>query len=533
MSVSYAPRKFSWSFLIVAVLCAVSSYIISPLILSKDQQGALSSWLPERSINLGLDLQGGSYLLLEVDNDQYFDEQLAHMRSTVRQALRSEKIGYNTIEVRDDAVYLELRKETWTLDEQPEVWIKRVLGGVQVESEGDTRFTVRVNEQEMKQRTSQLVTQTIEILSRRIDETGTKEPLIQRQGNNRILLQVAGMSNPDQVKKILGTTAQMNFHLVDERATPEALMNGDVPIGSEIFYGEEQEGQAAIPYALNPTPALMGDTLVDANPSVGEMGQPIVSFRFNNQGARLFGEITQANVGKRFAVVLDGKVITAPQIRSPILEGTGVIEGGFTAQSASDLALLLRAGALPADVRIVEERSVGPSLGADSIAAGMVASIVSVVLVVVFMLISYGLLGLFASVALCVNMLLLFACLTLLQATLTLPGIAGIVLTLGMAVDANVLIYERIKEEFRRGIALSLAIERGFKGAFATILDSNITTLIAALILFFLGSGAIKGFAVTLSLGIITSMFSAILVTRILVTLWLNAGRSPRVTLPL
>jgi preprotein translocase subunit SecD len=366
----------------------------------------------------------------------------------------------------------------------------------------------------------------MEIARIRIDETGTKEPTIQRQGDERILVQVPGIENTEELKRRLQTTAKMTFHLFHRDA--ETFRPGDrVPPGAIALEGRERtEGQGAPVYLLRKAAAVGGESLVDSQPTTDQRtGEVVVSFRFDNRGARRFGDVTRTNVGKPFAIVLDDKVISAPVIREPILGGSGQISGGFTFQSANELALLLRAGALPAKTTILEERTVGPGLGADSIAAGKIASIVGLIAVIAFMAVIYGLFGVLADVALVVNMVLILGALSLLQATLTLPGIAGIVLTIGMAVDANVLIFERIREEVRAGRTPISAIDAGYGRALTTIIDANLTTLIAALLLYFFGSGPVRGFAVTLSIGIVTSMFTAIMLTRLMVVAWLRQAR--------
>ncbi len=513
-----------WKIALVFVVCFAALYYALPNLFSKEQLASVHEVLPDERLNLGLDLLGGSHLLLEVDAQGYFNEQYEHLRSAIRSELRDEKIGYTRLETDGEQVTIVVRPETIGEDVSLQTVIRRAADGLEIIKDGEQRYVVTYSDLALQEKRQQLVRQTIEIISRRIDETGTREPIVQQQGDDRILLQVPGLEDPQQLKDILGTTAKMTFHLVNHQVTEQQLFTGDAPLGTMIVYSQSRADDPSRPYALFVEAALSGDRLTDANVGV-EAGQPVVSFRFDTEGGRIFGDITQKNIGKQFAIVLDGKVITAPVIRSAILGGSGIIEGGFTQESASNLALLLRAGALPADVTILEERTVGPSLGADSIAAGKLAAMIAIALVAVFMLITYGLFGLFSNIALAMNLALLFGALSLLQATLTLPGIAGIVLTLGMAVDANVLIFERIREEAARGRSLRAAIDKGFSGAFATILDSNITTLIAAFVLFYFGSGTVKGFAVTLSFGILSSMFSAILLTRLMIVTWLNAGK--------
>jgi preprotein translocase subunit SecD len=522
--------RFSWwkSAGVLAV-CVFFALLALPSVLNEQQIKTLPSFLPHQGINLGLDLQGGSHLLLQVDTKGYFQQQLDGLRATVRSTLREQKIGYTELVVRGNQVAVTVRPETIPAEVKLRTLLNNAASGLEIETQGEASYRIGYSDAAYTEKTRQLVSQTMEIIQRRIDETGTKELLVQRQGEDRILLQVPGLQDPARLKQLLGTTAKMTFHLVNPAVTDQQLLKREVPLGTMITPSDERRGEAVTgdaprPYALIAEPALSGEALVDASASF-ESGQPVVAFRFDSEGAKRFGEITRENIGKQFAIVLDGKVITAPVIRSAILGGSGIIEGNFTAESASDLALLLRAGALPADVKVLEERTVGPSLGADSIAAGTLAATVAAGFVVLFMVLAYGLFGMFSVVALAMNLVLLMGLLSLLQATLTMPGIAGIVLTLGMSVDANVLIFERIREEALKGKSILSAIENGFTGAFSTIFDSNLTTLIAAFILFYFGSGTVKGFAVTLSFGIVSSMFTAILVTRLLIVIWLSTGK--------
>lgn len=485
-------------------------------------------WLPQQNINLGLDLRGGSHLLLQVDFDAYLAEQFESLRDEMRIALRKAHIGYRSLIATSGSVGFTIRPET--LEEGPSVAdiIHDIDPELEVAEVQENEFVVTYSPMALVNRKQQLLEQSIQIIQRRIDETGTREPTIQRQGEDRVLVQVPGMENPEQLKGLLGKTAKMTFHLVNEAVTPEQISRGIVPPGTRILPSDDASERfsngTAMRYAIQSQVALSGDLLTGANASYSQ-GRPVVDFSFNPLGARKFGEITQDNVGRRFAVVLDGKVITAPVIRSAILGGKGIIEGNFTAQSANELAILLRAGALPAPMKIIEERSVGPSLGADSIAAGERAGVIGILAVMAFMLLSYGLFGVFANFALILNIAIILGAMSLLQATLTMPGIAGIVLTMGMAVDANTLIYERIREELALGRSVISAIETGFKAAYVTILDSNLTTLIAAALLFYFGSGTVKGFAVTLAFGIMSSMFTAVLVTRLMVATWVRRRR--------
>ena len=365
---------------------------------------------------------------------------------------------------------------------------------------------------------------SIETIRRRVDQLGTTEPVIQREGRNRILVQVPGIQDVERLKNLIGETGKLEFKMVDPSAdASQAATNKQVPTGDVLAYGEETP---PVPYVLKDEVLLTGQNLVDAQASFdSRTGEPVVTFRFDAAGAKRFGKITQENVGLPFAVLLDNKVITAPRINEPILGGTGQISGNFTVERANDLAVLLRSGALPAKLTAIEERTVGASLGADSIASGKKAALMGLALVVIFMFAAYGLFGLFANLALLINIVLIFGVLSLLGATLTLPGIAGIVLTIGIAVDANVLINERIREEIRSGKSPVASIDAGYTRAMATIIDSNVTTLISTLVLFWLGSGAVRGFAVTLTVGILTSMFTAITVTRMMVSYWLRRAR--------
>jgi preprotein translocase subunit SecD len=401
---------------------------------------------------------------------------------------------------------------------------------VDVSNLGGGRIQATVTEPAFVERIRQAVDQSMQIVERRVNELGTVEPLIQRQGTGRILVQVPGLQDPQRLKELLGKTAKLDFRMVDETMTPEQAQQTRPPPESEILYGTRREGRT--PYLIEKRVLVSGADLTDAQPGFdSRTSEPIVNFRFNSSGARKFAQATAENVGKRFAVVLDNEVITAPVIREPILQGSGQISGSFTVESANDLAILLRAGALPAPLTIIEERVVGAGLGADSIKKGRDASYYGSALVVVFMIITYGLFGIFASIAVGINVAMIFGVLSLLNATLTLPGIIGIVLTIGIAVDSNVLIYERIREEVRTGRTPITAIDAGFTRALATILDSNLTTFIAASVLFFIGTGPVRGFAVTLGIGIITTVFTAFTLTRLMVAWWVRWARPPRLAI--
>jgi preprotein translocase subunit SecD len=525
-----------WKIILITGVCLLFVLLAIPSLLSDKTRDSLPDWLPIHTVNLGLDLQGGSQLLLEVDFDSYMREQLVNATDEIRSKFREKKIGYRGLAVSEGKIVFSLRENT---DVDVAKTLSEVNPDLAIDKQSGLDYVLIFNEKWRKVSRSQIIDQSLEIVNRRVNETGTKEPIIQRQGDSRILLQVPGLSDPEHLKNLLGRTAKMTFHMVDSTVGEREIESGLVPPGTRIITGDDhaREGQDpstqnARKYAVQSRVELSGDMLLDAHTTYdGQSGEPVVSFRFNTTGARKFGEITAQNVGKPFAIVLDNKVITAPVIRSAILGGSGIISGNFTAESANDLSLLLRAGALPAPLKIIEERSVGPSLGADSIEAGVNASVIGIGLVVIFMIVFYGLFGLFADIAMIVNAFMTLALLALFEATLTLPGIAGIVLTVGMAVDANVLIYERMREEMRNGKSIHTAIEDGFRLAFATIFDSHVTTLVAAMILYEFGSGTIKGFAVTLAIGIVCSLFTAVLVTRLMVVTWLRKTK-PK-TLPM
>ncbi|MDP2193748.1 MAG: protein translocase subunit SecD, partial [Alphaproteobacteria bacterium] len=392
-------------------------------------------------------------------------------------------------------------------------------------------------EDAMERRNRQIIEHSIEVVRRRVDESGTREPNIQRQGDDRIIVQLPGVEDPAEVKKMLGKTAKLTFRMVDHNApivgsTPEGKPMGVAPQGSEYLLSSDREGNSYF-IPVKKEVRLTGDQLIDAHVSDDpRSGQPAVSIQFDSKGTRTFAEISRANENRQFAMVLDDMVISAPVFHEAITGGTAQISGRFSYKEANNLAVLLRAGSLPAPLKVVEESTIGPSLGADSIQHGKQGVIIAFVLVSAFMLLTYSLFGGIAIIALAFNIILLFAGLSILQATLTLPGIAGIALTIGMAVDANVLIYERIKEELRTGIKVMLAIQAGYKRAMTTILDSNITTLIGAGVMFQFGSGPIKGFAVTLALGILISLFTALSLTKLIIYLWLR-NKKNLTTLPI
>ena len=493
------------------------------------------SVLPSSLVNLGLDLRGGAHLLAEVRVEDVYSARMDALWPELRDALRDARDEVGPIR-RTDAPAGELRVQLGEASGMARaVELARGLGGpvvsltgvgsasLEARGEGDV-LIVSLSEAEKIATDDRTMQQSVEIVRRRVDEAGTREPTIQRQGENRILIQVPGVGSAQELKDLIGTTARLTFHPVITRTSdPEARVDA-----RQLLLPSMDEDGAY--YILEETPVVTGDDLVDSQPGFdAQNGQPNVSFRFNPHGARLFGEYTSANVGAPFAIVLDNEVISAPTIRQAITGGSGQITGSFTVESSTQLAVLLRAGALPAEMTFLEERTIGPGLGADSVAAGRIAAIVAFVAVLVFMQASYGLFGLFANIALMMNVAMIFGILSLVGATLTLPGIAGIVLTIGMAVDANVLVFERIREELKTARGPARAIELGYDRAMSAILDANITTFLIAVILFTLGSGPVKGFAVTLAIGIITSVFTALYVTRVMVVTWFERARPKKI----
>ena len=522
-------RFRTWATLLIAgVICLLAL----PSFLPPNVVRSFPNFL-QRRIVLGLDLQGGSHILLEVDVKAVQKEKVEALRDDVRRILREGRIGYEGLAIQGTTVQVRIReandlREALRRLRELAVPLSGLLStttqqDVEIVDSGAGTIRLTVTPAGIAQRIRQAVDQSIEIVRRRVDQLGTVEPSIQRQGADRILVQVPGLQDPARLKALIGTTAKLTFRLVDLTMTAQQALATRPPAESEVLKSTEADRQ---PYLVEKRVMVSGEDLVDAQPGFDpQTREPVVTFRFNNSGARRFGAVTVENVGRPFAIVLDNEVISAPVIRQPITGGSGQISGGFTVQQANDLAILLRAGALPAPLTIVEERTVGPGLGQDSIEAGKLAAYVGSALVVAYMLVTYGLFGIFASVAVIVNICMIFGILSVLQATLTLPGIAGIVLTVGMAVDSNVLIYERIREEVRAGRSAISALDAGFREALRTILDANITTLIAGIVLFSIGTGPVRGFALTLSIGIITTMFTAFTLTRLIVASWVRYYR--------
>ena len=516
-------------------ICALAA----PNFLPEKTLRSLPKWA-QRHIVLGLDLQGGSHILLEVDINDVRKQKAESLRDDVRNSLRNARVGYTGLTIRDLSVEVRIREES---DFQAALTklreLSQPLGGllsttgqrsVEVVDAGNRVIRLTITPPAITERVRQVVEQAIQIVERRINEIGTVEPLIQRQGADRILVQVPGVDNPTRILDLLGRTAKLTFRLVDPSVSPEQALQGRVPPESDLLYGPQKDGKP--PYVIEKRIMVTGEELTDAQPGFDQRtSEPIVSFKFNINGARRFAQVTQENVGRPFAIVLDNEVISAPVIREPILGGSGQISGNFTIEQANDLAVLLRAGALPARLTPIEQRVVGAGLGQDSITNGTRAAYLGAALVVLSMFLIYGKFGLVANVAVAINVAMIFGVLSLLNATLTLPGIIGVVLTIGIAVDSNVLIYERIREEVRSGRTAIAAIDAGFTRALATILDSNITTFIAAAVLFFIGTGPVRGFAVTLGIGIITTVFTAFTLTRLIVSWWVRWARPTRLVI--
>ena len=506
--------KFSKIKIFLITLVAISAVVFSLPSFFRDSK--ILEKIPNSKVGLGLDLRGGSHLLLEVGFNQYIQEQIENLKEDIKNLLRDSSLKI-TNEISNDKLIITVNEDR-DLKEATKI-IRKNYPKIDIK-QSENKIQLSFSNAEISEMKKNLIKQSIEILRRRIDENGTKEPTIQPQGDSQILLQVPQSENSNNIdnqnlKEIIGRTAKMTFHFVNEKAINNSLVISS-SINTETMY--DNEGN---PYLIEKPIILGGELLISANPTYYQ-GEPAVAFRFNNIGAKKFAQITKENIGRFFAIVLDNKVVTAPRINSIINQGSGIISGSFTVKEATQVALLLRAGALPAPLKVIEERTIGPSLGQDSIKQGAIASIAGIIFVAIFMVTFYGLFGLFANIAMIINVMAIITILSIIGATLTLPGIAGIVLTMGMAVDANVLIFERIKEELRSKQKPIIAVEQGFSQAFRTIADSNITTLIVAFFLYAFGSGSVKGFAVTLSIGILASMFSAILLTRMMIALYLK-----------
>lgn len=502
--------------ILILAVCFLGIFFAIPNVISNSD--ALPKWW--QPVNLGLDLQGGSNLLLEVKVDDVIKERMSSIEDSARQILRENKIRYQNLNAGADSVKVKI--ENANSRNKAANLFRKIDDGIQATENADGEIEIKYSDVELNKLKMKIVDQSIEIVRRRIDELGTKEPVIQSQGVDRIVVQLPGLQNPEYVKTLLGKTAKMSFHLVDSRSSAAEARRGKLSASSRLIQGSEGET-----YVIGRKPVVSGENLVDAQPSFQE-GEAVVSFKFNSLGGKKFGEVTKNNIGERLAIVLDNEVISAPTIQSAILGGSGIISGNFTVKSANDLALLLRSGALPAPLEVLEERTVGAGLGSDSIREGIVASIIGLIAIVLFMVAAYGLFGVFTTVTVFTNLFLMLGALSFMGATLTLPGIAGIILTIGMAVDANVLIFERMREEVKAGRSTKDAAEAGFTEAWGTIVDSNLTTLVAAFVLFYFGTGPVRGFAVTLAIGIATSMFTSVTVTRLIISSWIAKYKPTR-----
>ncbi len=516
--------------LIILALAFLAPSLLTPL----------PSWwpgiLPKDKIHLGLDLQGGMHLILEVKAEKAVESTVQQLSGDLKQDLRKAKIPFDSIEAFADNLELKLpsddfkdKLEDMLEKEYPQLELHTIETGPQ------TRYQLKITTAEKERIEENAVKQGLETIRNRVDEFGVSEPTIQRQGERRILIQLPGIKDTKRAIKLIGKTALLEFKLVDDEHSLEQALKGEAPPGTEVQYGKAIDsgtGKAVrTPYLVEKKPLMTGEVITNARIGFDNMNQATVNMSFDKRGTRLFARITKANVKRRMAIVLDGTVYSAPVIQEEIPGGSARITGRFTEEEARDLAVVLRAGALPAPVEILEQRSVGPSLGHDSIEQGLRSIMVGGLIVLLFMTVYYKLSGLVANVALVLNLVFLLAALAALRATLTLPGIAGIVLTIGMAVDANVLIFERIREELALGKTVRAAVDSGYSKAFLTIMDANVTTLIAAVVLFQFGTGAVKGFAVTLSLGILASMFTAIVVTRVIFDLALSNRRVKRLSI--
>jgi preprotein translocase subunit SecD len=518
-----------WKVTSILVLLAALMALAIPSFFSEDQTKSWG-WIPHPRINLGLDLAGGSYLLLEADTNDLINSRIERMQEQITTEMRrgTPRIEIGDISTRDGKISFMLQNVT-QLDAARER-LNRLTTGVGYTGQRDwdlnvvdsSRIVMTPTQAGIDQAIKQAMDDATEVVRKRIDELGTREPTIVRQGTSRIVVQVPGLQNPQALKELLGKTAKLEFKLVDLTADPAQVAKGIAPIGSEVL--AYTEGGSRI--AVKRSAIITGDQLVNAQQGNDpQTNSPDVVITFDSQGGKKFAKVTQTNVGKPFAIILDNKVISAPNINEPILGGTASISGNFTVDSANQLAIALRSGKLPVALKVIEERTVGPELGADSIHAGVLASVVAATAVIIFMFVTYGRFGAYANLAVVINVFVILGVLAVLNGTLTLPGIAGFVLTIGTAVDANVLINERIREERRRGRSVIQAVELGYKEASRTIFEANMTHAISGVIMLVLGSGPVKGFAVVLLIGIATSVFTAVTFTRMLVVQWVRRTR--------
>ncbi|MGN7158584.1 protein translocase subunit SecD [Sphingomonas sp. SAFR-052] len=512
-----------WASVILLSLFAV------PSLLPEATRAKLPAWLPTPTINFGLDLAGGSYILLEAKTEDVAATRIEAMREMIATEMRRQpRVGIGDISTRGGQISFMVRDAT-QVDAAREKLLGLTGGGAgmtgqrewDIEVRDTTRFVLTPTQAGLRLAVENAMKDATEVVRRRIDELGTREPTIIQQGSNRIVVQVPGLSDPKALKDLLGKTARLEFKLVDLTADPQAVARGQAPAGSQILPYPAQ----GAPIAVKRSTIISGDQLADARQTYDQNGQPNVTINFNSEGGRRFAKVTQENTGKPFAIIVDNSVISAPNINEPILGGSATISGGFTVDSANQLSIALRSGKLPVDLTVVQESTVSPELGADSVKAGVTAAIIATIAVIAFMVMTYGRFGIYSTIAVVLNILMIIAVMAFLNATLTLPGIAGFVLTIGTAVDANVLINERIREERRRGRSVLQSLELGYKEASRTIFEANVTHAIAGGIMLILGSGPIRGFAVVLLLGIASSVFTAVTFTRMLVAGWMRRTR--------
>jgi preprotein translocase subunit SecD len=512
-----------WKVILLALSLVFGLLFAFPNVLSPAQREALPGWLPSQGVNLGLDLQGGSYLLLEVDVPAMREKRLTNLGEDARTVLAEAQVAVTSISRQNDGVIVTLSNPgQMELAQQAMRGLVSTAAGVApdriVQRQGDNRLRYAFTEPTMRSMAADAVTQSIEVVRRRLDSSGTKEISITRQGAERIVIQAPGQSDPAELERLIGQTAQLTFQMVDVENSIQEALAGAVPPDAEVLFDE-----AGAPYLVKKRILVSGENLTKAEVTADQNNRTAIGFRFDGAGARRFGEATAANIGRPFAIILDGKVISAPRINSAITGGSGIIEGSFTVQQAAEMVNLLNGGALPAPLKVEERRTVGAELGADAVQNGMISGLIGFVIIVAFMLLAYGFLfGGISVIGLLLNGLLIMACMSLTQATLTLPGIAGLILTFAVAVDANVLIYERMRDEARAGRSVIASMDAGYSKAMATIIDANLTTLVAAGIMFVLGAGPVKGFAWTLAIGVFTSVLSAVLVSQVGLALWLK-----------
>jgi preprotein translocase subunit SecD len=520
-----------WRIIVVTLATLFGILFTLPNLLPPSLRDSLPAFLPKKTLNLGLDLQGGSYLLYSVDTQALRAERLTNMVEDVRTSLREEDIAFSDLGVLNGEVVMRITDPNQvddaarTLRKSVAAPVAGAPGGreINVNVTGDQRIRLAFEPQAFDAMAAKAVEQSIEVVRRRIDQLGTKEPDIRRQGKDRIMIAAPGESDPEKLRNIIGTTAKLTFQMVDDQADVAQALQGRVPPGAMVVQGSEP---GMPPLVVKRRAEVTGEMLTTASAGFDQQtGEPEVDFRFNGVGAKRFGEVTRSNIGKRFAIILDNKYISAPTIQTAITGGSGRISGSFTAESANELAVLLRAGALPAPLKIEEQRTIGAELGADSIKAGAISLAIGGVAIIVFIVLAYGLFGIFAALALIVNVLMIMGIMSMAQFTMTMPGIAGLILTLAVAVDANVLIYERVRDEAHAGRTPIMALEHGYSRALVSIIDANITSAISAIIMLGFGAGPIRGFALTLLIGVFTSVFTAVVITQLLIGWWFRATK--------